>query len=97
MKCEVDRSRISKIVSDMSEHSREVMEKTFILATVFNSDVYLISAVKMPKVAAYEFAYSISWMNFDHNKDIDILSFSYGSITSSNTFLHKATSISIFY
>jgi hypothetical protein len=38
----------------MSEHSREVMEKTFILASVFNSDVYLISAVKMPKVAAEE-------------------------------------------
>jgi hypothetical protein len=54
MKCEVDRSRISKIVSDMSEHSREVMEKTFILATVFNSDVYIISAVKMPKVAVEE-------------------------------------------
>lgn len=38
----------------MSEHSREVMEKTFILATVFNSDVYPISAVKMLKVAAEE-------------------------------------------
>ena len=50
MKCEVDRSRISKIVSDMSEHSREVMEKTFILATVFNSDVYIISAVKCPRL-----------------------------------------------
>jgi len=54
MKCEVNIARISKIVSYMSEHSREVMEKTFILATVFNSDVYRISAVKMLKVAAEE-------------------------------------------
>jgi hypothetical protein len=42
------------MVSDMSEHSREVMEKTFILATVINSDVYPISAVKMLKVAVEE-------------------------------------------
>ncbi|HJT47436.1 MAG TPA: universal stress protein [Nitrososphaeraceae archaeon] len=56
MKREVDRSRISKIVSaiDMSEHSREVMEKTFVIATAFNSDVYIVSVVKMPKVAAEE-------------------------------------------
>ena len=50
MKCEVNIARISKIVSDMSEHSREVMEKTFILATVFNSDVYPIVQSKCSRL-----------------------------------------------
>lgn len=49
MKGEVDRTRISNIVVaiDLSEFSKEVMEKTFIIATAFSSDVHLVSVVKM--------------------------------------------------
>ena len=56
MKGEVDRTRISKIVvaTDLSEFSKEVMEKTFMLATTFNSDVYLVSVVKISKLVAEE-------------------------------------------
>jgi hypothetical protein len=56
MKDEVDRARISKIVAaiDISQRSKTVMEKTNILASAFESDVYLLSVVEMPKLAAEE-------------------------------------------
>jgi nucleotide-binding universal stress UspA family protein len=62
MKDEVDRVRIYKIVAaiDVSQRSKTVMEKTNILASAFDSDVYLLSVVEMPKLAAEESDISMS-------------------------------------
>jgi nucleotide-binding universal stress UspA family protein len=38
----------------MSEFSKEVMEKTFIIASAFSSDLHLVSVVKMSKLVAEE-------------------------------------------
>jgi nucleotide-binding universal stress UspA family protein len=56
MKNEPNLTRISRIVVaiDLSEYSKRVMEKACILATVFKSDVYLVSVVKMAKLVAEE-------------------------------------------
>ncbi|HEY7083067.1 MAG TPA: universal stress protein [Nitrososphaeraceae archaeon] len=56
MKSEQDLGRLSKIVAavDLSIHSKFVMEKASILSAAFNSDLYIVSVVKMPKLAAEE-------------------------------------------
>ena len=56
MKDEQDLGRLSKIVAavDQSDYSKVVMEKASILSSAFNSDVYILSVVKMPKLAAEE-------------------------------------------
>ncbi len=53
MKCEVNIARIKNSIRYVRAFQRS-NGKTFILTTVFNSDVYPISAVKMLKVAAEE-------------------------------------------
>jgi hypothetical protein len=56
MKGEHDHGRLSMIVAavDQSDNSKSVMEKAFILSLALNSDVYIVSVVKMPKLTAEE-------------------------------------------
>jgi nucleotide-binding universal stress UspA family protein len=70
MKGESDLTRISRIVAaiDLSEYSKLVMEKVCVLANAFNSDVYLLSVVKMSKLVAEEGDISMSEINKEENK-----------------------------
>lgn len=59
---ETDRSRIKRIVAaiDLSEYSKVVMEKVFVLANAFEADVYLVGVVKLMSLAAEEGDISMS-------------------------------------
>jgi nucleotide-binding universal stress UspA family protein len=70
MKDESDLTRISKIVAavDLSEYSKMVMEKACVLATAFDSDVYLLSIVKMSKLVAEEGDINMSEVKREENE-----------------------------
>lgn len=73
MKEEEDLGRISKIVAavDQSDYSKTIMEKASIISTAFNSDVYIVSVVKMPKLAAEENDVLMSEIKNEENEIIE--------------------------
>jgi len=73
MKQDKDRARISKIVVaiDISDYSKLVMEKAFVIANSFDSDVYAVSVVKMPVLAAEEGDFLMSEVKREEKELLD--------------------------
>lgn len=73
MKGEHNLGRLSKIVAavDQSDNSKSVMEKAYILSLAYNSDVYIVSVVKMPKLTAEEGDISMPDIKKEENEIIN--------------------------